>query len=522
MARLTLPDPKAKASTTLRDAAEAQAWVAAQQQAQPMRLLRAVLAEIEGIDASAITPGVRVDMLDALRPAIVLTEASIELRYANKPLPLVDDENAAFEAAWQVWHALAIAYLRASSFLPPAEALRPLHRAAIALRESLHCHYIAGQEAPQSILQLLYELLLTAESRDLGRTPLIDPDYKHLGDSSIAADIAWSFLLHFCDPYRFSAAQFAVANRALSRWRELAGFQSHPDDSPKARVITLAPWLGEEIITEDGPRYIDVRPVVRKIRRRIESLEAGETPDQLRLGRELSGPACIVLLRMLSDALRPNASFAGDAVSPKTTSVELIFGHEHMFAAITGEPLEGLQQVSAKSDRISHERIALFGFDNMANRVDNAAETLKIPSETWGAEDGWVLRAANAGAQVLGPALVAMRDPESGNAQLAVLFSVRQSIEGWLMATLRRLPGPASVGVQRIANAPVKNAPQTPAFLLPEDADAGIPASICLPTGSGARTGALMALDRCNVPHLRLTDVIERGTNFVRFGYART
>jgi len=519
MARLSLPDPKADASTSLRDASEAQAWVTAQQQAQPMRLLRAALAEIEGIDASALTPAQRVDMLDALRPAIILAEAGLELRYANKPLPLLSEESNAFDTAWRVWHALAIAYLRASSFMPPAEALRPMHRAAIALRETLHCHYIGGQEAPASLPQLLYELLVAAEARGLERTPLADPEYKHLGDSSIGADIAWSFLMHFCDPYRFSAAQFAVANRALSRWRELAGFQAQPDDSSKARTIPLAPWLGSEVVTADGPKFIDVRPVVRKIRRRIESLEAGETPEQLRLGKELNAAACITLLRTISDALHPEAKFCGDGISLDATAVELVFGHEHMFAAIAGEALEIVQQVTSKSDRISHERIALFGFDNMAHRADNAANAPQIPSETWGAEDGWVLRAANAGAQVWGPALVAIREEEG--TRLAVLLSLRQSVEGWLMATLRRLPGPPTTGVQRIANVPAKNQPVTPVFLLPEDAAAGTPQSLCLPTGTGARTGALMALERSPVPHLRLTDVIERGTNFVRFGYVR-
>lgn len=520
MARLSLPDPKADASTSLRDAGEAQAWAAAQQQAQPMRVLRAALAEIEGIDASALSPALRVDMLDALRPAIVQAETAQEMRYANKPLPLLPDESSAFDVAWRTWHALAIAYLRASAFLAPAEALRPLHRAAIALRETLHCHYIGGQEAPTGIPQLLYELLLTAESRGLERTPLPDPEYKHLGDSSIVADIAWSFLLHFCDPYRFSAAQFTVANRALSRWRELAGFQTEPDDSAKARYITLAPWLGENVVTPDGPQYVDVRAVVRKIRKRIESLEAGQSPEELRLGRELTAAGCITLLRMLSDALRPDARFTGDAVDPNAASVELVLGHEHMFAAIAGEPLETTQQVNAKSDRISHERIALFGFDNMANRVDSAVTAPKIPSEVWGAEDGWILRAANAGAQVWGPALVAVR--EDGATRLAVLISVRQSVEGWLMATLRRLPGPPATGVQRIANVPVKSMPLTPVFLLPEDGENGHPTSICLPTGTGARPGGLMALERCAVSHLRLTDVIERGTNFVRFGYVRT
>lgn len=520
MARLSLPDPKTDASTSLRDAADAESWVAAQAQAQPMRLLRAALSEIEGIDASAISPLQRVDMLDVLRRPVVLAEAGLEMRYANKPLPLVEEEGKAFDTAWRVWHALGIAYLRTSPFLSPADALRPLHRASIALREALHCHYIAGQESPPDLLELLYQLLLTAENLGVERTPVNDVEYKHLGESSIVADIAWSFLLHFCDPYRFSAAQFNVANRALSRWRELAGFQNRPDDSSKAREVALAPWLGENVVTDDGPKYLDVRPVVRKIRRRIEALEAGETPEQLRLGRELAAPACIKLLRMIDDSLRPNACFTGDALPASATQVALILGNEHMFEAIAGVPLEETQ-VTSKSDRISHERIALFGFDNMATRTDHAVKT-EIPSEVWGVEDGWILRAANAGAQILGPALVAIRGDEDTPAQLAVLVSLRQSVEGWLMATLRRLPGPPTVGIQRISNVPIKGVPRTPVFLLPEDSEAKLPASICVPTGSGARAGSLMALDKSNVEHLRLTDVIERGTNFVRFGYVKT
>lgn len=520
MPKLSLPSPDSTLVSSLHDAAEARAWLASQPQAQPLRLLRALLHEIRAIDACILVPATRVEMLDALRGAVIQAEAGVTVRYANKPLPLLEDERAAFDNAWQLWHVLAIAYLRAAPLLPSPRMVQAMHRAAVALREALYCHYIAGIEVEQDVLHLLYELLATADSLHVQRVTVADPDFRHLSESTIAGDIAWALLLHFSDPYRFSPAQLAVANRALSRWSDLAAFQASPDEDPKAKAIPLATWLGEEVISEGGPKWMEVRPVIRKIRKRIESLEAGESPEQLKLGRELTSSACIRLMRDLDRALRPAARPAG-AILRKPT-VDLVFGNENLYTLISGR-LFSDDEVTVKSSTISHERLAVFGFDNVANRVDHAGG-VKAPAETWAVEDNWILRAAPAGTQVVAPLLVGIR-PEGSSEypQLAVLFGLRQTRDGWLAANLRLLPGPVAVGLQKSGAAvPVKGVSRLPAFLLPVDTQSDTPMSICLPTGSGLREGVLLALENAPVEHLRLREVIERGSNFTRFAYART
>ncbi|MGE5384511.1 MAG: hypothetical protein ACM3SV_01355 [Betaproteobacteria bacterium] len=519
MPKLTLPAPDANLVSTVHDADAARTWLAAQPLAQPLRMARALLQEIRAIDACATVPVERMELLDALRGAVIQAEAGIMVRYANKPLPLLEEEQSVFDTARQLWHVLAIAYLRAAPLLPPAQLVQAMHRGAVGLREALYCHYVAGIEADADILHLLYELLATAESLHVQRVAVLDPDFRHLGESTIAGDVAWSLLLHFCDPYRFSPAQFNVANRAISRWCSFASFQVEPDEDPRAKSIPLAKWLGEEIVSRGGPRWLEVRPVVRKIRKRIESLEAGETPEQLKLGRELTPSACIRLMRDLDRALRPDAKPPGALIGKAT--IDLVFGNDNLYALIAGKPMTE-NQLTTKSSSISHERMALFGFDNVANRIDHVGD-LRAPAETWAVEDNWILRAAPAGGQVVTPLLVGIRPSGGEPPQLAVLFGLRQTSDGWLAANLRLLPGPVDSGIQKSGiAAQVKGVVRQPAFLLPAEQEGDTPASICLPTGSGMREGLLLELEESPVAHLRLREVIERGSNFTRFGYART
>ncbi len=519
MPKLSLPAPDASLVSTVHDAAEARAWLAAQPLAQPLRMARALLQEIRAVDTCAAVPIERMELLDALRGAVIQAESGITVRYANKPLPLLEEEQSAFDTARHLWHALAIAYLRAAPMLPPVQLVQAMHRGAVALREALYCHYVAGIEADATVLHLLYELLGTAESLHVQRIAVIDPDFRHLGESTIAGDVAWSLLLHFCDPYRLSPAQFNVANRAISRWCSFASFQAERDEDPKAKAIPLAKWLGEEIVSEGGPKWLEVRPVIRKIRKRIESLEAGETPEQLKLGRELTAPACIRLMRDLDRALRPDARPQG--VLLKKATVDLVFGNENLYILIAGKPMVE-SQLTTQSSSISHERMALFGFDNMANRIDHVG-AIRAPAESWAVEDNWILRAAPAGGQVIAPLLVGIRPTGSEAPQLAVLFGVRQTNDGWLAANLRLLPAPAASGIPKSGLATqMKGVIRQPAFLLPAEHESDTPASICLPTGSGMREGMLLELEESPVAHLRLREVIERGSNFTRFGYART
>lgn len=516
---VSLPDPDASVASSLRDAGEARIWLANQPQAQPLRLLRALLKEIRAIDYSVHVPGTRMELLDALRGAVIQAEASAVIRYAHKPLPLLEDEHEAFANARNLWHALAAAYLRVVPLLPAPLMLQAMHRGAVALREALHCHFVAGIEVPVEYLRLLYEILTTAESQGMQRTAVSDPDITYLS-STIAGDIAWSFLLLFSDPYRFSPAQFNVMNRAFSRWSDLAGFQSEPPPDRKSKAIPLSRWLGEGELLEGRPQWLEVRPVIRKIRQRIEALQAGEMPEKLKLGRELTPSACIRLLRDLDHVLRPDPKPIGDFLDQDT--VGLVFGNEHLYTLLSGKMLVD-KQLNLQSERISYDRMKVFGFDNMVARIDHAGDS-RVPAEIWTVEDNWILRAAPDGGQMVAPLLVGIRPENDEAPSLAIVEGLRQTNDGWLAANLRILPGVASSGIQKVVGVAMAGAQpgRQPVFLVTGGEHDGAQPSICFPTGSGLRPGSLLALEEAPIEHIRLGEILERGSNFVRFAYVGT
>jgi hypothetical protein len=106
-----------------------------------------------------------------------------------------------------------------------------------------------------------------------------------------------------------------------------------PDDDPKAHSVDLAPLFGAPL-PAGIPRWLEVRKVERKIDQRIEALLAGESPESLKLGRELSGAACVRLLRQLEDSLQPQQTSASTEIG----EIELAFGPEHAFNVLTGKP----------------------------------------------------------------------------------------------------------------------------------------------------------------------------------------
>jgi hypothetical protein len=101
-----------------------------------------------------------------------------------------------------------------------------------------YCHFLAARECPRLLDQLLFAVLTQAESSGQLRKALPDPDFPQFGEANIAGHLSWAFMLRLVDPYRLSAAQLAVANRAISRWRELASFQAIPDDDPSGHSVT--------------------------------------------------------------------------------------------------------------------------------------------------------------------------------------------------------------------------------------------------------------------------------------------
>lgn len=502
---ITLPPPRKNIALAFNDASSAEAWIARQASAEPLPMITAIGLQIEAIEAAAMPADQAIELLDLLRSAAAVPHEALIPRYLRKPLPMTDDENRAFAAAQHLWLRLGIAYLRRTPPLPVQKRALPLNRAASAVRMAQYGHFQAARQCPDLLGRLLIEVLAQAAADGLLDAALSDPAFPHLGHANIAGHLIWAFLLQRIDPYRLTAAQLAVANRALSRWRELGSFQTQPPSEPGRRCLDLQAWF-DAGLPEDIPRWLELRRIDRKIRQRIARLEAGDSPEALKLGRELSGTACIRLLKAIERSLGTTAT----GKPSETGELELAFGPDHAFAAFTGELPDRPGSAQRRNASVAQQRMALFGFDEPAVRVP-AARKLAVPGEKWQLADGQALRSPeNDSARHLAPCLIAAI--RSGQPQLGIMQRLQIDGEGTLIAGLRWFPD--TVEAHRLPAPPGAAASRaTPAFLVQE----GSELSLVVPSTIGTRLAPELTLEGATPVRLAVGEAIERGFDFVRY-----
>lgn len=505
---LTLPPTGPNNGPAFADPPGARAWLAGQPQAQAMHMLVALREQVAAIDATAWPAAAVIELLNLLRAAALPALDAVEPRFLRKALPLAEADRQAFEAAQTLWLQLGIAYLRRAPQLPAAEQCLPLQRAANALRCAGFCHFQAASDYPPLLDRLLFGVLAQSDAAGVLTQPLADPDFPHYGDANIAGHIAWAFLLRMIDPYRLSAAQLTVANRALSRWRELAEFQAMPSDDPKAHSVDLTPLFDEPRLPPSVPRWLEIRKVERKLLQRIKSLQDGETPEALKLGRELSPAACIRLLKQLDEALesqyRPESDESGN--------IELAFGSENAYAVFRDEALNPSRTMGTTSSAIAHQRMEIFGFDRLS-QLPTAIKKLSVPSENWTLQRGRATRLPGSdGDRRLAPCLIASK--HGNKPRLGVMLGLRTGNDGTLTAELAWYEERIEAGqLARRATEP-RDSLRTAAFLLH---DGPTKLSLLLPANAVVRLDVPLPLEALSVSSVVPTVVLERGVDFVRY-----
>lgn len=503
---LVLPDPRKNIAPAFQDVPSARAWLAQQPQAQPLQTLAALSLQVEAIDAGSLDAALVLDLLALLRTAAVPLQENIEPRFTRKPLPLPDEERRIFELSVRFWLRLGIAYLRRHGELPlPARSLA-LNRAACALRLAAYAYFQAAYECPLSVDRLLFGVLAAASQDNLLGEAQPDRDFRHLGDSTVGGHLAWAFLLRLIDPYRLTATQLTVTNRAFSRWRELTVFRPTPDSDPRGHDIDLAPLFGGPL--PDGvPRWLGVRSVARKIAQRLDALKQGEAPETLKLGRELSGSACIRLLEEISASLHTHERVS----SSDSGELALAFGGEHAYALLRGDYLNPPDSLDVRSSAIAHQRMALFGFDRVS-QLATAVKRIDVPSEIWTMIDGMVIRAAGQTVtRRMSPCLVAAN--LQGTPRLGVLFGLQVAAGDVLTGGVHWYDGKVEAGWLKRADPLERGAPRTAVFLIRD----GDELSLILPASVGARLGVGITIDGTSLEHLQPREVLERGVDFVRY-----
>lgn len=503
---LKLPAPRADIPLAFADPNSAKAWLAAQPQAQALHMLTMLCQQVEAIEGTPMPAMQTLALLAPLWSATIPIQNSVEARYARKPLPLPEEDERIFDAAQRLWMRLGIAHLRIAPGLTTAQRLHALHRAANALRLAQYSHFIAARSCPIECTHLLFGVLALAKGCALLDKPLADPSLPNLGEAHISGLIAWAFLLGNSDPYRLSAAQLIVANRALSRWRELATFIDAPPTEAQARVLDLSKLFGGPL-PSGIPPLLEVRKVRRKMLQRVESLQNGESPESLKLGRELSGHACIRLLRALEGSLKQ----ADRRIATEVGEMEIAFGAENAFAIFNEDYLNPPTTQDKKSSAIAHQRMAIFGFDRLSS-LPSAIKKLTVPSETWTMLDGLAIRSPERdGERRASPCLIAAKIRD--RARLGVLGALQLRADRGLQASLDWYDGQIHARFVRQARAPGETPTRYPVFLMQLEKER----FLLLPPQLRITPGDTLTIEGGAPVSAKLGEVIERGADFVRY-----
>jgi hypothetical protein len=387
---LPLPQTRTENASAFFDANSAVEWLGRQPQANASAMLTGLLGQIQAYNSYQTPPRQRFKTLEALRKTIFAVSAECQRRYENKPLPLLPAEQLMLDAVRGLWRNCAVAYLHCLQACLEGDSsaagygVKAAHRALACLRMEQTNGYLACSEPVSSFWRTLHAVFAVAERLGVTLEPVEDRLLGETSESTVSAQYCMALLLHLAGPFAVSRSHFAALSRWLARWREQAKLLARPESDAKSCCIALD--LAQDQPLHDKqraasvPRWLSLNNVLRKIRKRLEMLEAGESPESLRLGSGLSSEACISLLTQLAEHLRHPRQAAAEAL-PGTASVMLAAGLENIHLALGGRGLNDPLASPMSVDRLRADQIAVFG------HVVETESSKQAQTEKW-----WLLK----------------------------------------------------------------------------------------------------------------------------------
>ena len=504
------------ANAWLRQAPRGQATQSAQS-AIPIDLCSEQLERMQG---TLLDGFVRATLLETLRPEALLGLAQQRSRFSYVPRPLSPAAFAAFAGSQRLGTALTTGYLQCAEEFAATKAdanwtATAAQRALQSLRLAIEDHFIAGIQVPPPLWQRALRVIEMSTALGIQGHLISDPCFPEQGNSSCLQHYALLALMGLADPYGLLPVEYNVLQRLLLRWRELPVFSTLRDEESKHRWVNLR-------LLETTPRHaiknalwLEVGAIRSKLKKRLEALRAGETPDSLQLGRELPNAACQRLLERMRLQLRV-AYDPALASANRQSSGESIFvaaSIEEGFNLITGFRYNTNTKASASTDRMLHERMALFGQNSIIQ--DRSTERPKFG-------EAWILDAQTEEEIICSNPSNALQHPlqlgqflalrKGEQLTLSKLTRAQVLQNGKFEASMRIYPGKPLAVEGHVFD---KTGPlHFPLLLLPADIKTQSPALAFIPEGIGAKVHQPIDTNVLSPKKIRLTALIDRGSNF--------
>ena len=509
-------------------------WLSGLPLANPAQAQAKLLEQINLLNRFALPAGERLRLLELLRESVAFAQSECAKKFAARPLPLTEVEQAAFEANGKLWQALCTGYQHCleacldgdQEMLPQGSLI--VQRALWTLAGEQLDLYRAWHETGPGFWRRLHAIFAVGEQLGADRQEVRDL-LLDLRSTTVHAAYVYSLLLHAASPYELSPRQLNQVQRWLGRWSGKVVLSSTRPTGlklPPLVVDVAGERPGTTVPEESGNlRWLSVDGLAHSLKKRIVSLQKDLTPASLGLGEDCVQPACEMLLRHIYDRCCKGGTPRSQPRTPSTATSQLVAGYDGIYYQLAGK----LFQQPANSEELTkrqQDEIALFG--QRATRFEQQyVREQGFQSEQWRIVDESpggmrLMRPVGQGGQrVAAGQLLALQPPGSAGFRLAAVRWLTLTVNGEMHIGLRMIPGaPQPVSVCATGLSSVVGPRCRPGFLLPAVEALRCPASVIFPAAA-FRVERIVEILAEGSTQVKLKRIVEHGLDFERAEYQK-
>ena len=491
---------------------------------------------IDALLKSPPDPGILLSLLEQARVPLCFVEEEMARRYHNKPLALNEQEEASFQQVLSAWHKMYQAY---AICVDLEAAVTNVAEHSVLMASILHrCiyytgmiileHYRARRELPNGIWLNLHNFYRSAEKWGVAYTPVEDSLENNFQATHCAAAYATLLLIDIASPYSNSVRNLNLIRHWASMWAPLISIHQLEDD------LEIPPYIVE--LLKDAPlhpsavtdgsggdvRRLDTTRLGLQINHMLSQLRQRISPSQLGLGEETSGH----VMQLLERLSRPWTQSASPRKFRRFTSegiARVAIGFDAMHFYVTGK---SFTQPATASTYSRGKFDQLFTFGDRANPDDHLIinQEPDFPIDDWSvinhSANGFRLACSHPEQKIRHGQLLVVCPHDGEHFLLAQANWLMQESSGSVILGVATLPGmPVGVGVRFSSDNTSLNDELTRGFLLPPVPAFKEEASIVLPSGMYHTIRILNIFTGDRHWQLRMTHIVQRGSDFDRISY---
>ncbi|MSQ50672.1 MAG: hypothetical protein EXR28_02165 [Betaproteobacteria bacterium] len=531
---LGLPSMTADAAPAFIDAKSCAQWLQELPLANVGPTHGRLLGELEELNGFEMPPGERIKVLELLREAVLFVQTEQSRKFSGKPVPLAKQERELFLNVIALWDAFALGWRHCLQNLDQGiggisgQAAIICQRCLWSLGAKLSEHYKVYQEFNAEEWRRLNRIFAFADGLGVAEQSVAHPATKSASGSSCAETFSQIQLLTLANPNEHPPRQQALIARWIERWGRKAKFSPAPPkdssgtplgvDLESDACATRSAKAGGQII------YIDTSEIGKSLRKRAAALKAGETPESLHLGEDVTEGLAAQMMVMLHQKWCEDKTARQSQRRKASEHAQVCAGLAAIHYAITGRPFDARSDTASLS---AQQRAHFETFGQLSTRAnENYTLAHGLALEHWRILDesvsGFRLERPHDGGagRFLHQQLLAVRPMDAPSFSLCSVRWISLSENQTPRLGTRTMPGIARGIAARLGGLNVRSEKFLPALMLPALPALRSPATLIIPAGWFRHKrlieiqGGAPASDLSN--QVLLTAALERGSDFER------